>query len=100
MQGEYLLNKDYIARVLCENKNKPAMHCDGKCYLKKKLTEDQNQDQQAPTTKKERVDVTPFFVPTTFYIETVAVIKKVHYSESKAYLSNAYLRSVFHPPTV
>lgn len=33
----YLANHDYIAKQLCENRNKPAMKCDGKCYLKKQL---------------------------------------------------------------
>jgi hypothetical protein len=34
---EYEINKKYIAEVLCENKDKPMMHCNGKCYLKKQL---------------------------------------------------------------
>lgn len=33
----YYLNKDYVANELCENKSKPQMHCEGKCYLKKQL---------------------------------------------------------------
>lgn len=33
----YVLNKEYIATSLCENKNKPAMHCNGKCHLSKQL---------------------------------------------------------------
>ena len=31
------LNKNYIASELCENRDKPMMHCNGKCYLMKKL---------------------------------------------------------------
>lgn len=31
------LNKNYIASELCENRDKPLMHCNGKCYLMKKL---------------------------------------------------------------
>jgi hypothetical protein len=34
---DYLLNKKYIASVLCENKNKPQMHCNGKCHMRKQL---------------------------------------------------------------
>jgi uncharacterized iron-regulated protein len=33
----YEVNKDYISKVLCENKEKKAMHCEGKCHLKKEL---------------------------------------------------------------
>ncbi|WPU96026.1 hypothetical protein SNE25_10895 [Mucilaginibacter sabulilitoris] len=31
------LNKNYIATKLCENRNKPWLHCDGKCYFSKKI---------------------------------------------------------------
>lgn len=34
---EYGLNKDYIAKVLCINKDKPTIECDGKCHLTKQL---------------------------------------------------------------
>ena len=39
---EYLLNYNYIANVLCVNKDKPEMHCNGKCYLMKKLSKSAN----------------------------------------------------------
>lgn len=31
------VNRSYIANVLCENKDKPALHCNGQCVLMKKL---------------------------------------------------------------
>lgn len=37
MVGYYFANKAYIAEVLCINKDKAAMQCDGKCYLKQKM---------------------------------------------------------------
>ena len=33
----YQLNKNYITAKLCENRNRPWLHCNGKCYLMKKL---------------------------------------------------------------
>ncbi|GGB77049.1 hypothetical protein [Dyadobacter sediminis] len=43
----YQINKDYITRVLCENRDKPQLHCDGHCYLAKKLkAQQEKQDQQ------------------------------------------------------
>ncbi|MCB0276693.1 MAG: hypothetical protein KDI06_17885 [Calditrichaeota bacterium] len=36
---DYYLNYDYIATVLCINRDKPALKCDGKCHLKKELLE-------------------------------------------------------------
>lgn len=34
---EYHANYDYIASVLCENRDKPYLECNGKCYLEKQL---------------------------------------------------------------
>lgn len=34
---EYEVNKEYIEKNLCVNKNKPWMKCHGKCYLKKQI---------------------------------------------------------------
>ena len=31
------LNRNYIATKLCENRNKPWLHCNGKCYFMKKI---------------------------------------------------------------
>jgi len=31
------VNQSVIAKTLCENRNKPKLHCDGKCNLRKKL---------------------------------------------------------------
>jgi hypothetical protein len=45
---DYQLNKDYIARVLCINRNKPEMKCEGKCYLCKKLKADAGKDRENP----------------------------------------------------
>lgn len=44
----YQWNKDYIARVLCVNRDKPEMKCEGKCYLCKKLKADAKKDQDDP----------------------------------------------------
>lgn len=33
----YKVNKDFIAKNLCENRNKPGKHCNGKCYLAKEI---------------------------------------------------------------
>jgi hypothetical protein len=43
------MNKTYIATKLCENRDKPWLHCNGKCYLIKKIRqaeEKQNSDER------------------------------------------------------
>lgn len=46
--AEYVINYEYIATVLCENREVPEMHCNGKCYLSKMLAQQQAQDQENP----------------------------------------------------
>ncbi|MCU0352230.1 MAG: hypothetical protein MUD08_00605 [Cytophagales bacterium] len=41
----FKLNQGYIAAKLCENRAKPKMRCNGKCYLAKKLKQAEQQQQ-------------------------------------------------------
>jgi len=45
------LNKQYIATHLCVNRDKPWLHCNGKCYFMRKIKQEQekekNQDIQS-----------------------------------------------------
>ncbi len=34
---DFQLRQDYIAQYLCENRDRPDLHCNGSCYLAKKL---------------------------------------------------------------
>ena len=46
-------NKNYIAATLCENRDKPVLQCNGKCYLSKQLKrEADNEKKQERESKK------------------------------------------------
>jgi hypothetical protein len=50
----------------CENRDKPAMKCDGKCYLKKKMAVQETRGANAPSLPQqffEIKDVQLFFEP-------------------------------------
>ena len=48
---DYAVNYDYIAKVLCINKDKPKLQCNGKCYLMQQLAKnaepEKKQDKEA-----------------------------------------------------
>lgn len=49
--ASFTLNRDYIARNLCENRTRPVLKCKGKCVLMKKLKqEDQEERASLPFT--------------------------------------------------
>jgi hypothetical protein len=43
---DYELRRDYITKNICVNRNRPQLHCAGKCYLAKKIDENQKQEQK------------------------------------------------------
>src|SRR4029077_2127109 len=45
----YNANHSYIASALCVNRDKPQMHCDGKCFLKKELNGQQEKESSQRT---------------------------------------------------
>jgi len=57
----YHANKAYIARVLCVNRDKPELHCDGKCYLAKKLKEQQDKQDKETTERVQNLPVLQLF---------------------------------------
>ena len=48
---DYLINKDYIAKNLCINKDKPKSCCKGKCHMVKQLLKtNQNTEKDSKNT--------------------------------------------------
>ncbi len=44
--ASFSLEKEYISRILCENKMKPQLKCKGKCYLKKVMSSQEKKESQ------------------------------------------------------
>lgn len=47
------LNRDYIAKNLCENRYRPVLKCNGNCVLMKKMKQEEKKEQDAPPVKLE-----------------------------------------------
>jgi hypothetical protein len=43
---DYELRKEYIIKVYCVNKDRPELHCDGKCYLAEKIAQSKERDEK------------------------------------------------------
>ncbi|MCF4101421.1 hypothetical protein L1I30_07070 [Gillisia sp. M10.2A] len=44
---DYAFNYEYIATELCENRDRPELSCNGKCYLMRSLAEEVNKEKDA-----------------------------------------------------
>ena len=97
---DYQLRKDFIAKVLCINRNKPKLHCNGKCYLANKLKlEEERENKTKAGNLKEKAEQlflqqTLYFIfPSTYKTSTPTLLP---FENSLYYLTPLF--SVFHPP--
>ncbi|MBO0360600.1 hypothetical protein J0X19_21745 [Hymenobacter sp. BT186] len=70
---DYQVHKERITELFCVNKDKPALHCNGKCHLAKQLRKASDSESKVPAAgfAKVKYDVV---VPVTFYLQTPASI--------------------------
>ena len=55
---DFKINQDFIAEVLCINREKPMTMCNGKCYMSEQLKKvEEQEEKQATNNKKERLRV-------------------------------------------
>ncbi|MVM30813.1 hypothetical protein GO755_12295 [Spirosoma sp. HMF4905] len=97
----YHVNKDYIARVLCENRDKPQLHCDGKCYLAKKLKAQQDRHDKETAARLQHMPIITLFCSeiSSFLMVPQSIRLFVH--QLPTYLLSDYrvpLAAVFQPP--
>lgn len=96
----YYANKNYVASALCENKDKPQLQCQGKCFLKKQLDRTEKEDKKEKTALKGAE--TAVYIPATLFdtaqnsyaITTDYPLFKLH---NYTFLLD---RTCFHPPAV
>ena len=96
----YQLNKEYIAEVLCINREKPDLDCGGKCFLTEKLNQaNQEEENDGPVTQQEKIEIPSFLISRYFFQFHTFLIQP-----EKISLSNKHLfvhfdsLGVFHPP--
>lgn len=97
---DYQVHKERITELFCVNKDKPNLHCNGKCHLAKQLRKTSNPDSKVPTAGFAKVKyevVVPFkfqlMPPASGWVEPLrfALPASVHYI-------SVPVLGVFHPP--
>ena len=96
VQMEYGINHAYIAKVLCVNRDKPQMHCDGKCFLKKDISRAAEQQDQKNTSS---FSVFNLFFEQPFYYHIYPAIQQPVKDFFASYFSPGFLIPSEHPPT-
>ena len=101
--AEYVMNYDYIKNVLCENKDKPQLNCDGKCYLAKQLAAASEQNEKNPFGEKQsktEIQQITFFqsIPQIDLGFHLVKIKQNNYTTAQDLISNLFTYDITQPP--
>jgi len=97
---DYLLHKDYIAKNLCVNRDKPKSCCNGKCHLVKQLqkTNQNTENDTKNTSKKVQLKEMNEFIldiPNHSYLETINIKYLVYNILESNHLAGS---AIFVPP--
>ena len=97
---DYQANKNYIAEFLCVNRNKPELHCEGHCYLKKELKKaEQAENQSADQNQKLKLDIT-LYCQNLFNINlTPRSVKVAVHAPFVTAAATSRPTAIFHPPS-
>ena len=100
---EYVVNYEYISKVLCVNKETPIMGCDGKCYLMSQLAKSA-EDEKPISDKKfivKEVEILFFQeIKQVVFLKAIITQKPIlnfNYCNLYNYLNSS---TTFHPPTI
>ncbi len=98
---EYQVNKNYIATVLCVNKAKPLLKCEGKCQLIKGIKASENQENNLPVSLKGATELIYFCqeIPPVIFNLNGPETDSGH-TLYKPLLFRSPVFAIFHPPQV
>lgn len=95
------LNQKYITENLCINKSKPWLHCNGKCYYKKNISQsEESEKKQAGKDNSNRLEVSYFQEPFRLcFITPIQLDGKIASFPAYSYqYSSRYIETIFRPP--
>ncbi|WP_317164542.1 hypothetical protein [Chryseobacterium sp. POL2] len=100
----YMVNYDFIVQNLCENREKPEMMCNGKCYLSKELAKTTD---NIPKQDNSKINIT--LLVDSFVVRDIFSFSQLNIGINETPKQNSYLAlfynfsissSIFHPPLV
>lgn len=93
----FKINKNYIVASLCENRNKPQLHCKGNCFLMKKMKQaQQSEKSEAQQIKKNNLYEALIDTKIAVSVPLAKNIKRIFNNPTFIYPKKS--NSVFEPP--
>lgn len=97
----FTMNQKYIIDNFCVNTDKPAMNCDGKCYLATKLKEEQERRENTPAlTFSQDFGVYIPISPISYQHPANPIEPFAHDSFYQHWFGQTIYKEIDHPPNV
>lgn len=97
----YVINYDYIVKELCENREKPQLHCNGKCQLMKELAKASEEEKPVSQKKSPTAEVEILFCQQPDVLLPQHPQAEIATAEAIQYRNLYYFLpagSLYHPP--
>lgn len=96
--AEFKSNQAFIAANLCENRDRPELNCQGKCYLMKKLkaAEDKEKKQEKAAEKKAGFEM--FFCTDLILVPLPAELPAPKRPTVQYFILPQFSTEIAHPP--
>lgn len=93
----YAINKEFISTVLCINRDKPELNCEGKCQVTEKFKEQEKKKNEQKGTFSNKVDI-PLDLPASIENLFPPTVENEYHIIYKRHKPSIPPFSIFHPP--
>jgi hypothetical protein len=93
------INKSYIIKELCINRNKPKLNCYGKCYLMKKLKQAQEKEQKQEN-HFQKIQLQEAIVTLPFHFRQYTITDELLRVPLTTGIPVSQINTIFHPPQI
>lgn len=97
---DFKINQDFIAQVLCINKDRPMSSCNGRCYLSEQLKKVEEEKKQTSSSEKEKLKLVYCYFKVSFDLSfhTPYFIKKLNPVGVDEFYLYSFITTIFRPP--
>lgn len=98
---DFKINQDYIAKVLCINKEKPEKKCNGNCHLTKQLQKaEESEKKDQPMNFTNRIEITLYLPKSESCHKSYFFNKERNLNDSYYFYNHSsnYINRIFRPP--
>ncbi len=93
----YMVNKDFVATVLCINRDIPENDCEGRCQVTEQFKEQEDKKKEQSGIMSNKSDVT-LYLPMSFANQYPPVNEENYHVTYKNKKPTTPPSSIFHPP--